>query len=254
MTPASPKAPLIGAVILAALLPFASGCLKGSFTLDINRDRSGSFEANYAVSETAISQISSLIQVSRQLEALSSSVKRNEQKEDIMLFLNPDETRLRQLISRYEKDGVRLDKLKIRSKDSRRSVDLRVEFTDIVKLAKTDFFPDIGFSLYRKPSGDYIFFRKNLASEQSSADILKTPEMQRLINPFLSGMEVSVKLRAPGRILQTNAHNHGLKSATWIFEHDKNPGAFEALQKQEYIAVIDGSELSIPDIRIVKAK
>ncbi len=244
---------LICAVLLIPAL--CTGCLKGELLLEIDKHGSGSLEASYSITENAVAQLKSMVDLAHRLEDMSlGKSKAPEPDPGILLFLDPDEQKIRAELAKYEKSGLKLDKLRVRSRNARRSVDLRLKFNDIIDVARADFFADIGFSLYRRKSGDLVFFRKSMNENNPQKGVLADESAQRLIAPILEGFMITVKIHPPGRILESNATSAGLNSATWVFDQDKDPRAFHRLQNQEYIMLIEGEGITIPDIKIVTSK
>lgn len=243
------------AALLLTLSLFATGCLKCDILLALSPDGSGYIESSYSITENATSQIRSMVKLGKQLDMVTSSVSSEPTRNpEMMLFLDPDENQIRKELAKYEKFGLVVNKLRVRSRNSTRFVDIRLDFKDIAKVAQADVFADIGFSLYRRKSGDLVFFRRNLNAGNPDKDILDSPEAQRMIAPILEGFNVTVKVHTPGRILDSNAHTRALKSATWTFDQDKDPKAFQNLQSQEYIILIDSTGITIPDIKIETKK
>ena len=240
--------------LLAAPLLF-SGCLKCEVLLDLDKSGSGSLETSYSISENAVAQLKSMVKLSKQLGQMSGeSAESTLKNPELLLFLDPSEEKLLARLNQYKKFGLEVDKLRVKSRNSWRSVDLRVEFDSIAEIAKTDFFPNIGFSLYKRKSGDYVFFRQNFNAGNPNKSVVQTPSAQRLITPIIEGFDVTVKVHTPTRVLDTNADSRGLNSATWIFDQDKDPKSFQRLQNQEYIILLDGAGMAIPDIKIVEKK
>jgi len=238
------------ACIMTALT--CCGCLKADLMLEIGKDGSGSLEASYTITENSIAQLNSMVNLSHQLNKIGLGTSEKPAADpEILLFLDPDENRIRSNLAKYEKHGLKIDKLRVRSRNSQRSVDLRLNFDNIAEVAKADFFADNGFSLYRRKSGDMLFHRKSMNADNPDKDALLDPEAQKMVAPILGGFMVTVKVLTPGRVLETNADSSGLKSATWIFDQDRDAKAFQRLQNQTYMILIEGADITIPDIRIV---
>lgn len=243
------------AVVIIATIPLVicSGCLKCDLTLDITKNGAGFIEVNYSISENAVSQLNALANVTKQLDAVSGRKPETVLKDpDMMLFLTPEEDKLRKRLSVYKKNGLTIDKLRVSSNNAWRNVELRLNFLNIADVARADFFPDAGFSLYRRSNGSYVFLRKSISEAAKNKNILLTADTQRLIAPILEGFDVSIRIHTPGRILDSNAHSKAVASATWTFDQERDPSAFQKLQKQEFVILIDGTDVKIPDIKIVK--
>ncbi len=243
------------AILLLLALPFLStGCLKCDILLELSPDGSGSLESTYSVTESATAQLKAMLKLSQQLGQISTGVQADPKDPEMMIFLDPNEGRIRKKLAKYKKYGLTLDKLRIKSRNARHTVDIKLKFEDIAKVAQADFFSDIGFSLYRRKSGDLVFFRHNLNAGNPNKELLASTDAQEMIAPILEGFDVNVKVLTPGRVLDSNAHTRSVRSATWSFDQDKDPSAFQKLQSQEYIILIESTGITIPDIRIVTEK
>lgn len=254
MNSISPLSILAAALISLPLLT-STGCLKGDLLLDITKDGSGSIEVNYSISENAISQLDALSKLSIQLDTVSGRQPAVLLKDpDMMLFLRPEEDKIRKRLAVYQKNGITIDRLRVNSNNSIRNVDLRLKFLNITDVARADFFPDAGFSLYKNDKGNYIFLRKSMSESGRGKTTLLNPDMQKLAAPVTEGFSVSIKVHTPGRVLESNAHDKGVASATWTFDQERDPAAFQKLQNQEFAILIEGKDVRIPDIKIVKTR
>lgn len=244
------------AVTLTSLpLLISSGCLKCDMILDLTKDGSGSIEVNYSISENSIAQLDTFAKLTRQLDAVSGKQPDAVLKDpDMMLFLRPEEEKLRKRLSAYQKNGLTIDKLRVSSNNSWRNVDLRLKFLNIADVARADFFADAGFSLYKNSKGNYIFLRKSMSESSRGKTTLLNPDTQKLAAPMLEGFHFSVKIHTPGRVLESNAHDKSVTSVTWNFDQDRDSAAFQKLQNQEFAILIDGTDVKIPDIKIVKTR
>ena len=243
---------LLAAAILAAPV-LITGCLKADLLLDLKQDGSGYLEAEYTLSETSINQIKSMVKLSQDLDKVSLGKSQKQPPDPAMLlFLDPDETKIRSELEKYSKFGLSVNKLRVRSSSGQRTVDMKLEFNSIADLARADFFSDIGFSLYRQKSGDLVFHRKSMGENKSAANIFDDENARRLIAPILEGFMVTVRIQPPGRILESNADSSGVSSATWTFDQEKDAKAFQRLQNQEFTMLIDSTGVKIPDIKIVR--
>ena len=245
------------ALLTLALLPFLfTGCLKCDILLELSPDGSGSIESTYSVSENAIAQLNAMVKLGKQLDEISGDQSREALKDpEIMLFLNADKDKIRARLAPYEKNGLVLDKLRVRSRNAWRTVDIRLEFDDIAKLAKADFFKDIGFEFYRRQSGNYVLKRPSMNADNPNNETVNNADARRLMAPVLEGFEMTVKVHTPGRVLESTAPGGGAglsSAATWVFDLEKDPKAFQKLQDQEFIILIDGTGVNIPDIKLDK--
>ena len=232
-------------VLFLALL--ASGCIKLNQTLTINPDASGALDVNYSISEDAVVQARAALKLKQQMtmesdrgpaDAMDSQMSR--------AFLNPSEDEIKREVAKYAKNGLKLDSLKVTTKDSWRTVKMRLSFKDLGSIAKADFFADIGFSVFRNSAGDYVLQRE--ASGHNA--YLLSPDMMKLLTPTMTGFNVVINVAVPGKILKTNAHRTSGNTATWSYNFDRAPDAMSALQSQQFTIVFEGKGVSLPTIKL----
>ena len=246
-------------VPLVAIL--ASGCLKLDETFTIRADGSANLELVYSISESAVNQMKAMFKVRDQMAALSGDAP-SSQDDRMELFLNPVEDQIRRELKKYEKLGVTVDRLKVEERDNWRHVELRVSCKSLADLARTDFFPQYGFSLSRDPNGSYTFFRDRESGNENSPVSMMDPATLKLMTPVLEGFDVIFKINVPGQVLQSNAHVKTARGVSWEFSFDKNPNAVVALQEQQFKIVFegkgsDGKAFSLPEVSqkaVVRAK
>ena len=70
---------------------------------------------------------------------------------------------------------------------------------------------------------------------------------------LMEGFRAVIRVRTPGRILETNAPEKTDNSATWTFDLEKDPQALQKIQRLAPRIVFEGKGLKIPDFRSVAA-
>lgn len=230
------------ALLLAALL---AGCLKANQTLTLNKDASGSFETVYAVDEDAVAQIAGVLKVKKQvLAAAGEPVYSGPADEWVEIFLNPTDAGIRRKFKQYEKLGIRLEQIKVESKDAWRHVRFKATFKNIADVARADFFPELGLTLKLTAEGDMALTREKLSGDTEIEDMGLMP----MLSPLLKGFQVVVNMAPPTRIIRSNAHSQAGGTASWTFSYDKDPNAVVAVQKQELRVVFEGKGTRLPII------
>lgn len=227
-----------------------SGCLKVDQTLTLEKNGSGNLEILYSIPEQTVTQMKSMFKLRDQMDTvLGQTSPQTKEDEFERTFFDPSEEQIKRLVKKYEKFGITVDMLKVETRNAARNVSLKLVFADLGQVAKADFFPRHGFSLFRNNDNTYTFSR----SPDNDETILKpneiTPESAGLLTPVLSGFRVSLKVNTPGKILESNASRKTLYNAAWIFEFDKDPNAVELLQNLSMKIVFDGKGSKIPEVR-----
>lgn len=236
---------------LAGLALFATGCVKVDQTLDIQKDASGSFGLTYSISEQAVTQMKAMLKLKEQMAmAAGETAPVTDEDRHMGLVVSPVEDQIRREIKKYAEYGITLESLTVESRNAWRHVQLKVLFKNLADVAKTDFFPQYGFSLSRNSDGNYVFFRASENKDYNNSVNLIDPETVNLLMPILAGFRIHTKINTPGKILETNAHRKSLYSAVWSFDFDSDPDSFWALQNQDMKIVFDGEGLNLPEISV----
>ncbi|OGV60058.1 MAG: hypothetical protein A2283_19825 [Lentisphaerae bacterium RIFOXYA12_FULL_48_11] len=234
-------------VVMMALM---SGCIKVDETLTLEKNGSGNLELIYAIPEQTVSQMKSMFKLREQMDTvLGHAMPRTIEDEFEQVFFDPSEDRIKLLVKKYEKLGITMDTLKVETRNAVRNVTLKVAFADLGEVARADFFPRHGFSLFRNNDDTYTFSRL----PDNDETILKprgiAPESAGLLSPVLSGFRVALKVNTPGKIFESNASRKALYNAAWIFDFDKDPNAVETLQNQSMKIIFDGKGSKLPEVR-----
>jgi len=237
-------------LVFLSLLVVSAGCIKVDQKLTIREDGRGSLALDYSISEQSITQIKAMFKLRDQLAELSGETSPPVPvSEESLLFLNPDEKAIGRKMKSYEELGIHVEKLKVRTVNAWRHVEMQARFDDLANLAKADFFSDYGFSLSKDANGNYLLSRPRMEAAGDAASDYLGKNTVELLTPILSGFNVVLSVTTPGIILDTNAPRKSTYSAAWIFDFNRNPNAFLGLQRQDFRIVFSGKDISLPEIR-----
>lgn len=102
-----------------ALAFFSAGCIKLDQTLIINKDASGSLDVSYAISEDAIAQARAGFKLKEQM-AMESGKPDTAGIDDPLTqaFLDPNDDKIKREITKYAKNGIKLENLNIKTVES----------------------------------------------------------------------------------------------------------------------------------------
>lgn len=232
------------------ILAFCAGCIKVEQDLIINEDASGSLDLKYSISETTVQQIEAMHNLRKDLDEAAGRVAPTPQGTDFSrLLLNPILDEIRGKLKEYEKAGISIEKLEVKSRDARRSVEIKLQFDSITKVSGTDFFKQFGFSLTKDANGNYLLDRAPQVAEPPAGIRFDDPQVVRTLTPLLGGFSVTLGVRTPGKILSSTAPIKGPYTAGWRFEFDRDPAALTALLTQRFAVTFDGKGLNLPEIR-----
>jgi len=236
--------------LLAAAAVIGSGCLRVEQTLTLKPDGSGDIEVEYAVSERAISQLKAM----RELKSRLAMAAGEQNEEDAASayayrFLLPREEEIRRECERYAELGIKLEKLRVQTRNAWRHVELKLSFERLDALARTEAFQHVGFTLARNREGHYVFYRQSHPDPRFDPPDLSNPAVQKMVSPILGGFRVLIRLRTPTRILKTNAPQRSTRSCLWVYDFARDPEAVANVQRQTLITVFDGTGVTLPEIR-----
>jgi len=226
-----------------------TGCIEMTHELRIGRDGAAVYQLQYAITETAISQFKALETLARDM-ALAEGRSAGGLTLDPLLrvFLDPRDDALTAALEPYREAGLVIDELRVRSREARRQVDLRVSVRDLRLLEDTGFFQAHGFELRHEGEGRYSFRRRPVIDEALWAGIDVDAESRRQLEPLLGGFRCAVNVTVPGRITSSTSHRTRLQTATWEYDFATMPDVLLRLQKQAFRVVFEGVERPLPEI------
>jgi hypothetical protein len=74
-----------------------------------------------------------------------------------------------------------------------------------------------------------------------------------MMNTVMKGFRAVIRVKTPGKILQTNAPEKDERSATWTYDVEKDPQALKKVQQASMQIVFAGEGLKIPEFKSVGA-
>jgi hypothetical protein len=232
------------------VLAVCAGCVKVDQDLIINEDGTGSFDLAYSVSETTVQQVEAMRKLQKDLdEAAGRAAPAPRGTDFTRLLFNPILDEVRAKLKEYEKSGISIEKLEVKSRDARRNVEIKLQFDSLAKVADTDFFKQFGFSLTKEANGRYVIDRPPQVSELPGGIRFDDPQVVKILAPLLEGFSVTVGVRTPGKILSTSATIRGPFTAGWRYEFDRTPTALTDLLTQRFAVVFDGKGCNLPELR-----
>lgn len=226
-----------------------TGCIDVDQQWIINRDGSVRMEMSFSMAEQTIDQLKGVNRLEDEIARMSGETPGPKKPPDLLdLFLDPNVGRLREELKKYEPYGVRVESLMVETQSSRRYVRMALYMRDLAALAKTTFFQEHGFSLTKTAEGDYNLYRESETLTTDPGVDLTTPEMTKVLMPFLGGFKVLVKVTTPAPIKRTSAPKHTMHTATWYYSYNDDPTAFSAFHNHRMMIAFSGKDMNLPEI------
>ena len=227
----------------------AAGCLKMEHDLRIKEDGTASYALKYSISEQAISQIRAMNKLKADLAKASGEPDPGPEMDPLFqLFLDPDDGAIREAIHAYEENGITLEELEIDTRSAWRNVELKIEVEDLAKAGETEFFKNHGFDLSQNKDGRYVLSRDPHINIFGQIGAVPTDEELKQLIPIVAGFNTTVKITTPGRIFATTAFRTSLRTASWAFDFDKDPGALQSVQRQPFRIVFESKKTALPKL------
>ena len=76
-------------------------------------------------------------------------------------------------------------------------------------------------------------------------------QTDQALKELLKGLQVRVRIETPSPIIETTAPEKTERSATWTFDLDQDPEAFQKIQTMTLRIVFEGQGVNIADFRSV---
>ena len=227
----------------AFLCSTLAGCIKVDQTLVLEKDGSGTIDLTYGMSEENISQWQGVAR--NMLDSASSG-----SSSPIMPFDFSDEDVWNDF-KEFERDGVALQSVKTENRDRWKFRRMVIRFKSLDGLAKAGFLADRNISLVKNSRGNYVF------TLQAGREGNPPPELadftgtsaDSLFSDMMQGFKAVIRVKTPGRILETNAPEKKNRTAAWTYDLGKDPDALQKAQNASLRIVFDGKGLSIPTFR-----
>ena len=234
--------PIINPIMGVLILALFSGCIQVEQTLTLNPDGSGVVDLSYALSEDQAAS----------LHALATELYEQDGEDHSSVFDASDEE-IRKEFKEYEVHGVVLQSVQTGQAGGRKQRRLVISFQSLEGLARSGFLSDRQVSLVRNAQGDYVFTQAGTAG--NSDELLMANEMAEdpMAAEMMQGFRVTLRIRTPSRILNTNAPEKTDRVATWRFDLDRDPKAVERVANLKTQVSFEGKGLNIREVRSVRA-
>lgn len=238
----------IACLVGAFLASILTGCFKVDQTLILEEDGSGTVDLTYGMSEESIAQWQD---VARNMFDSSTP----DSSSSMMPFDFSDDD-IRDDFKEFERDGVTLRSVKTEARDGWKFRRMVIGFKSLAGLAKAGFLADRNISLAKDPQGNYVFIQQagrggNLPPELAA---FTGTSVDSLFSGMMQGFRAVIRVKTPGRILETNAPEKSDRQARWVFDLESDPEALQKVQEASLRIVFEGKGLDIPAFRSAPAK
>ena len=244
-SPAMMRAAWIAALFFVSAL---TGCIKVDQILTLEKDGSGTIDLTYRMSEESIAQWQD---VARHMFGSSEGGNTS----SIMPFDFSDAD-IRRDFKEYEREGVLLQSLKTETRNGWKIRRMVIGFRNLAALSKAGFLGGRNISLAKDSRGNYVLSQQagrggNLPAELAE---FSDPSTDSIFSGMMEGFRAVIRVKTPGRILETNAPEKSEREAGWVFDLDRDSEALKKVQEASLRIVFDGKGLDIPAFRSVSVK
>ncbi len=228
-----PKINLLAGFVLLVLF---CGCVEVEQTLTLKSDGSGLVDITYAISEDQAAR----------LQAMASGLYEDE--EDRSMGIDASDEEIRNEFKEYEAHGVVLQSVKTASRAGQKQRRLVIAFQSLDGLAQSGFLSDRNVSLLRNAQGDYVFTQ---AGGSNGDELMTANEIASdpLMAQMMKGFKVTLRIRTPSRIVQTNAPEKDEQTAVWRFDLDSDPAAVDKVARLVTQVTFEGRGLNMREFR-----
>ena len=224
------------------LLATFTGCLKVDQTLTIKADGSGELDMSYSMQESTIRQM-------EQMAKMQASQGDPESQADGDQF-EFNEAALRKQLEPYEEQGVEIIAIDSKTAEGWKTMHVRLGFKDLDALMKTDSMQDSNLSIKKNDAGNYLLLQKSGedVADDGTGEQDMTPEMLQQMAPMFAGMKIVQRIKVPGKIINSNASEVKGKTASWIYDVDKDPSVINKIRKLRMEIEFEGKGLDLKEI------
>lgn len=206
-----------------------AGCVQVEQRLTLHADGSGVLEWSYGVRQDALEKAGATV---------STEAVPFKGTEGL-----PDEESIRAGFRDLESMGLILESVKRETREGYIRWDIRVRFASLESLAKSPLMAGQTVSLLRDGQGDYIFQRSG--GYPGSMDGLRS-EDREAERQWMKGFHATLCVETPGRILEANATERAEKTATWVYDLEKDPDVLHKAGTAVMRVVFEGKDLALP--------
>ena len=226
-------APSFHACVLALLaLACCSGCIELTQQITIRKDGSGTMTLSYNLPDNTSIQMKAMRELNKEMmRAAGETYQPRPVDNHFDLLMDPVDKNIRDLIKKYEPQGLSLDDLRIEVLEGRKRVRIQLRFEDLAKAAQSDLFrAHWPLALTKMADSVYLLNMTNgHPGKEPELDFTDSATL-KAITPILKGFKVIIRIVPPGEITSTSAAQSSKRSAVWTFDFDRNPSAFSSFQ------------------------
>ncbi|TAN36416.1 MAG: hypothetical protein EPN23_08585 [Verrucomicrobia bacterium] len=228
-----------GQGLLLALVLLAAGCMQIEQDLALNRDGSGVMQLAYMTQEgdgTLAQQAAR--EFLRQSLTISGGTARLPQ--------DMSDAEIRKEFAGYAPWGVKLERLSTERKAGRMVRRVTISFKSLQGLTRA-LLPERTVRLSRDTHGNYLLTQQpgDGASAASRLASAVADDSNPLVPELFKGFRATLRVTAPGRVVEANAVQAEQNTATWRFDFDQDPQAVNRLLQQSMRLVFDGRGLNL---------
>ncbi len=235
--------------IVLFLLVLVSGCIKVDQSLTIRRDGSAIFDVTYSLSEQAIVQMKAAQKLEKEMAKVMEEEYEERAEDDfIKMLFDPNEDEFRKKLKEYKRYGLKIERMRVNSKNAWRNVQMRLLIKNMAVFAKSDIFTQYGFSIRKDGQGNYMLMRGGNPELKEKAPDFTDPRIVNELEPILSDFKVLLRLNTPNKLIRSNATRSSAYRAEWIYEFSRDPSSVHRLHTEGQIAVFDGAGLALPEV------
>ncbi|MBK1617839.1 hypothetical protein CKO42_05085 [Lamprobacter modestohalophilus] len=231
---------------IVALAFAVTGCIKVDQTLTLNKDGSGTLNMRYGMSEQAIAQVEAMEKMGEAMqesggEALDMDAERP-------FDLDFDEAKVREEFEAEGLEGVELASVKSESVDGWRFMEMKLTFDNLTALKQTDYFDGSELSLSKDAEGNYVLTQRSTDNGDDGDDEEMDPQMLKQMAAMFAGMRIANRVIVPTEIIETNATDIDGRSASWVYDIEKDPTILSQIQNFNMRVVFssEGTSIAMP--------
>lgn len=226
----------LGASLFALLVGWwSAGCVKVEQTLQLHADGSGALSMRYGMAEAELAQMEALARQQLAEEGLAPDAVGHP--------FEFDEAEVRKDFEAYREWGVTLESIRTEVDGGWKYLNLRIAFTNLAGLGKTEFLSDRQISLKRLGAGRYELVQAAPPGvDPGEAEI--TPE---LMADMMKGFRAVLRVQLPGSVVESNADEQEASAAAWIFDVDRDAKALQRAQRLAMRVVFEAPGLELAE-------
>jgi hypothetical protein len=221
--------------VLAGLVLATTGCIKLEQSLTINKDGSAALDVSYGMAEATILQM-------QQMSQMGDPGEKKEDKNDFEF----DEAKVKSKLAALEKDGVVVKSVATSVKDGWKYMNIKLEGKSIAALKKTEFLNEM--SLAKDDKGNYVLQMNDKKDKAAGGDEMNE-QMMAQMGPMFAGFRAVMKVKVPGKIVETDAGEKTDDTATWTYDMEKDPKALMKAEKDHAKIVFAAPGVTLPVLK-----